>query len=340
MTNQQNTNGAAMTIKLGNEDFNLRREIRNVSDLKLDPANQRISFKLKKQKVIATDSDLHKILWEMDSVKELYNSIRQNGGLIEDPIVRTDNYVVEGNCRTVALRELHKKFPDDARFTQLYVRVLPAGVTEEQLTLLLGELHIAGKIAWKAYEQAEYVWKMNNLYGKSYDFLANHLRIGKSKLQQKILAYEETNNYIKYSGDDKAIDRFSHFEEFMKKKELRDERERDPHFMARFFEWVRNGQLPDSRDTRFLPEILKNKEAYDKFLKHGISEAKLVLFKSNPSLESNLYNTIDLASSELETIPLVEIEALRDGDTAKIEKLERLKRALQKIDNYVSVTIK
>jgi len=33
-------------------------------------------------------------------------------------------------------------------------------VTDEQLTMLLGELHIAGRIEWRAFEQAEYVWKI------------------------------------------------------------------------------------------------------------------------------------------------------------------------------------
>ncbi len=171
-TSNSELNGSTITIRLGNQDFSLIREIKNIADLKLDPRNQRISYKIRQKGLAATDSELHKLLWGMDSVKELYQSIYQNGGLIEDPIIDTDNKVIEGNCRTVALRELNKKFPKDSRFSRLYVRVLPAGVTEEQLTLLLGELHIAGKIEWKAYEQAEFVWKMNKIYGKSYDFLA------------------------------------------------------------------------------------------------------------------------------------------------------------------------
>ena len=175
----------------------------------------------------ATDRELHKMLWEIDQVKDLYHSIYQNGGLIEDPIIHDNGVVIEGNCRTVCLRELCKKFPEETRFQQVHVRVLPSDVTEEQLMILLGEIHVAGKIPWRAFgKQAEYVWKMNKVFGKNYDYLASHLRWSRSKLAQKIAAYEESKSYIDRTGDPQGIKRFSHFEEFMKKKELREARGR------------------------------------------------------------------------------------------------------------------
>lgn len=330
-------NGLAITIRLGNQDFLLKREIRNVKDLKLDPKNQRISFKLRQKGLVATDHELHKLLWEMDSVKDLYQSIYQNGGLIEDPIVNSNNLVIEGNCRTVALRELNKKFPNEQRFSRLYVRVLPEGVTEEQLTLLLGELHIAGRIEWKAYEQAEYVWKMNKVYAKSYDFLAGHLRWSRSKLSQKIAAYEETKAYIERTGDPNGINRFSHFEEFMKKKALRDRGEKDPNFMLQFGDWIVKNKLPDSKDVRHLSQILDNYEAYQKFLTKGIKESIAVLYQADPSLVSNLYSTIDQAIAELQTISLQEIQTLKSGDQVRLDKLRKLKNALNDLEELSGV---
>jgi len=330
-------NGPAITIRLGNQDFSLKREIRNVKDLKLDAKNQRISFKLRQKGLVATDNELHKLLWEMDSVKGLYQSIYQNGGLIEDPIVNSKNLVIEGNCRTVALRELNKKFPDDQRFSRLYVRVLPEGVTEEQLTLLLGELHIAGKIQWKAYEQAEYVWKMNKIYGKTYDFLAGHLRWSRSKLSQKIAAYEETKAYLERTGDPNGINRFSHFEEFMRKKALRDRRDEDPNFMLQFGDWIIKNKLPESKDVRHLPEILNNQEAYQKFLTKSIKESIAVLYQADPSLVSNLYSTIDQTIAELKTISLQEIQTLKSGDQVRLDKLRKLKNALNDLEEFSGV---
>jgi hypothetical protein len=322
-------------IRLGNNDFYLKREIRSINDLKLDPSNQRITYKIRQKGVAVTDAELHKLLWELDSVKDLYQSIYQNGGLIEDPIIGKNNIVIEGNCRTVSLRELHKKDPADPRFAKLYVRVLPDNVTEEQLMMLLGELHIAGKIEWRAFEQAEYVWKMNKLFGKSYDFLAAHLRWSRSKLSQKIAAYEETKEYIERTGDPDGMNRFSHFEEFMKKAQLREKRENDQTFMKTFGDWILQKKFPDSKDVRQLPLIMDDKEAFNKFLNKGIHEAIMILHQTNPSLNSNLYSSIDSTINELKSVSIQEIESLKKMDKAKIEKIKNLKESIAAIEKYV-----
>jgi len=338
---QKEQNGTTMKIRLGNTDFEVRREVWPVEKLVLDPTNPRLGYLLRQYKKGAptTDKELHKMLWDIDQVKALYQSIYQNGGLIQDPVVRPNGTVVEGNCRTVALRQIRKKYPEDSRFENLYVQVLPRDVTDEQLSLLLGELHIAGKIQWRAFDQAEYVWKMNKLYGKTYDFLATHLRWSRATLSQKILAYEETNAYLERFGDPQGINRFSHFEEFMKKKVLRDRREQDPEFMRRFGKWVFEGRLPDSKDVRILPGVLENEEALAKLESDGIRAARLVLEQANPSMASNLYSTVDQACAELETISLQEITALQNGDNARLEKMRRLATALKRIEEIAAVDL-
>ncbi|MEK7764130.1 MAG: hypothetical protein AAB433_21370 [Nitrospirota bacterium] len=332
------TNGmATITVRLGNQDFSLERKLVPVNSLKLDATNQRVSYVVRKKAVAVTDHDLHKLIWDMDPVHDLYQSIFQNGGLIEDPIVRRDGTVVEGNCRTVALRELHKKYPQDKRFSQVYVRYLPEDVTEEQLTLLLGELHIAGKIEWRAYEQAEYVWKMHKIFGKTYDYLASHLRWSRSKLAQKIAAYEETKSYIEESGDPNGINRFSHFEEFMKKKELREKRETDSGFMKQFRKWVFENKFPDAKDVRDLPEILGTPDAMKKFEKNDVRGAKEILQEANPSLVSNLYYYLDEAVRELKNIALVELEDLKSGNKVKEDKFRSLYSALMAVSRHTEI---
>jgi len=335
-------NGSILTFRLGNADFEVTRELWNVEKLKLDPNNQRLGYLLRQHKKgpSAIDKELHKMLWDIDQVKALYQSVYQNGGLLEDPVVRADGTVVEGNCRTVVLRELRKKYPDDDRFTRIFVRVLPSNVTEEQISLLLGELHIAGKIEWRAYDQAEYVWKMSKIFGKTYDFLATHLRWSRTKLSQKIAAYEETKAYLERTGDPQGINRFSHFEEFMKKKSLRDRFEKDPEFIRSFGKWVSDGKLPDAKDVRDLSSILDNEEALRKFEKEGIRAARLVLQDEDPSIISNLYSAIDQAAAELETISLQEITALQEGNEARLEKLRRLARTLHRVETFSGVKLR
>ena len=247
--------------------------------------------------------------------------------------------MVEGNCRTVVLRQIRLKFPDDDRFKRVFVRVLPPNVTEEQISLLLGELHIAGKIEWSAFDQAEYVWKMNKLYFKTYDFLATHLRWSRSKLFQKIGAYEETKAYLERTGDSHGNKRFSLFEEFMKKKPLRDRREQDPSFMEQFGKWIQEGRLTDSREVRELPGILENDDALKKFQTEGIKAARLILQAADPALASNLYSAIDHATNELSTMALTEIVDLEEGNEIKLEKLQKLAKALKLIESKAKVEI-
>jgi len=338
---EQTPNGTTLSFPLAGRTFTVERVLWRVSDLKLDPKNQRLGYLLRTHKkgAPATDKELHEMLWDIDHVKDLYQSIFQNGGLLEDPIIYENGVVVEGNCRTVCLRELARKYPKDERFHQTYVRVLPADVSPEQLMLLLGELHVAGKIEWRAFDQADYVWRMNKVFGKNYDYLASHLRWSRSKLSQKIAAYEESKAYIERTGDPQGINRFSHFEEFMKKKELRDRKQADQSFMMEFGDWVLHGKFPDAKDVRLLPDILKNEEAFERFQKAGIREAQAVLYDKNPSLVSNLYSAIDQASVQLENASLVEVTALQNGDEARLEKLRRLVRAVHKLEAFAGLQV-
>jgi hypothetical protein len=213
--------------------------------------------------------------------------------------------------------------------------VLPSDVTEEQLMLLLGELHVAGKIEWRAFDQAEYVWKMSKIFGKTYDYLASHLRWSRSKLSQKIAAYEETKSYIERTGDPDGTNRFSHFEEFMKKKQLRDKLETDLKFIIQFGDWVYEGKFPDSKDIRHLPAVLENEKALNEFSKSGIRAAQQVLITSDPSLASNLYSAIDQAASEIENVSMMEINILKNGEQAKIEKFRRLMKAIKQLESFI-----
>ena len=46
---------------------------------------------------------------------------------------------------------------------------------------MLADMHVAGKIRWDAYEQAKHVSTLYNVHGKTYDWLATHLRLSKSR---------------------------------------------------------------------------------------------------------------------------------------------------------------
>ncbi len=342
MANEKNDEKQKTTIRLGNQDFTVERKKVPVEWLKLDPDNQRISYKLnllRKEGKGFTDQEIHNLLWSMDSVKNLYQSVLQNGGLIEDPFVRNDGIVVEGNSRTVVVRELHKKFSGDERFSNLYVKILPPNATDEQIITLLGEMHIAGKIEWQAYEKAEYVWKMYKEYGKTYDFLAALLRMSRSKISQNIAAYEETKTYLSEYNDPAGVRRFTHFEEFMKKRQLRERKEKNPEFIKEFRKWVYENKFPDSRDVRILSDILDNPKALESLKNKDTQAAVSILNKEDPSRSSDLYFSIIETIRQLRNIPLAEIKDLQAGDVIKVEKMRDLYKAVKEVADFSKISL-
>jgi len=342
MANEKNDEKQRITVRLGNQDFTVERKKVPFDWLKLDPGNQRISYQLnllRKEGKGYTDQEIHDLLWSMDAVKDLYQSVLQNGGLIEDPFVKNDGLVVEGNSRTVVIRELHKKFPGDERLASLYVRILPPNATDEQIITLLGEMHIAGKIEWQAYEQAEYVWKMNKEYAKTYDFLAALLRISRSKISQRIAAYEETKIYLSENNDPAGIRRFTHFEELMKKRDLRERREKNPEFMKEFRKWIAEGKFPDSRDVRKLSDIIDNPKAFEVFKRNNTQAAEMVLNKEDPTRSSDLYFSIEGTTRQLRNIPLAEIKELEAGNEAKWARMVDLYRSLKEVAEIAKISL-
>lgn len=342
MNNVKTNEQQKMTIRLGNQDFTVERKRVPIDWLKLDPDNQRISYELtllRKEGRGYTDQEIHDLLWSMDAVKNLYQSVLQNGGLIDDPFVRNDGVVVEGNSRTVVMRELHKKFSGDERFANLYVKILPPNATDEQIITLVGEMHIAGKIEWQAYEKAEYVWKMYREYAKTYDFLAAHLRMSRSKISQNIAAYEETKTYLSENSDPNGIRRFTHFEEFMKKRELRERKDKNPEFMKEFRRWVAEDKFPDSRDVRILPDILGNPKAFEVFKTKNTQAAEIVLNSEDPSRISDLYFSIEETTRQLRNIPLAEIKELESGNSTKVKKISELYESLKEVATIAKLSL-
>jgi len=203
----------------------------------------------------------------------------------------------------------------------------------------LGELHIAGKIEWRAYEQAEYVWKMSKSFKKNDDFLASHLRWTRAKLAQKISAYEETKIYLSETSDPDGINRFSHFEEFFKIRDLRERARREPNFLREFRIWVFQGKFPDAKDVRVLPEVLEHREALKVLREKTIQEAEGILNRADLSRNSDLYFSVDQTTWQLRNMPLGEVKALGRHDEVRVSKLRELKRALDQVADTAGIDL-
>lgn len=303
-----------------------------VEKLELDPKNPRIQYLIGQRAGLASPNELDAMIWDKDAVKALAQSILQNGGVYEHIIIQKngDKYKVrEGNCRTVACRHLLQQYPDDARFVTVPAMIFDVDLTDEDLAVLLADMHVAGKIRWDAYEQAKHVHDLFNAYGKTYDWLSNHLRLSKSKVNLLLSAYRATSEFLQAHSAPGNVRKFSMFLELMKKKELRQRFEDQMAFRQQFHKWLAEERITDPKQVRDLPAVLDNREATKALEAEGFAAATRVLITDDPSLESDLFWSVKQATEALKKAPASDIQDLKGGNPQKVIMLRNLRRAIE-----------
>lgn len=322
-------------ITIGGRKVQLRHRDLPVDEVRLNPENQRVQFLLSFLDHAPTEQEIGSLLWDLDDVKMLRRSVKLNGGLIERIIVKVDGTVIEGNCRTVVYRRLREEAEDagDDEAKELWsavpARVLPEDIDDKELAYLLGELHVAGKNEWTAFEQAAYVYKMTEDYGYTVAELAEHLRLTKTSINQLFWAYRLMKERFLIDSKDKSdILKWSYFLEFY--KGFRRKADAEP-WEERFVRWVRTGILNKGVQVRKLPKIVEEPEALEALEEAGYERAMEVLSAVQPGESSRLFSILDRATRELSRASLDEVQALRTGDQARINRLKELYRALTNI---------
>ena len=330
------------TIRINGKDIPYSRGSVTVSEVELDAQNPRIQYLIGQKAGHVSQNELDSLIWEKDAVKALAQSIFQNGGVYEHIIVQRNGKkfrVREGNCRLVASRHLLEQYPNDPRFMSLPAMIFDVDLTEEDLAVLLADMHVAGKIRWDAYEQAKHVHDLFNVYGKTYDWLSNHLRLSKSKILELLSAYRAMNEFLASHPAPDNVRKFSLFHELMRKKELRQKFQDDLQFKQRFHKWLLDDRLTDSKQVRALVGILENPEAGKALDKSGYAEAAKVLILNDPSLESDLFYAVKNATEKLKEAPASDIQDLKAGNAQKVIMLRNLYRAIDDLATLASVKL-
>ncbi len=313
-----------------------------VSEVTLDSENPRVQYLVGQAAKTITQETLDELLWAKDQVKALAQSIFQNGGVREPIIVQKiegTNVVKEGNCRTVAMRHLREQYPDDERFSSIPAQVYERELSEEDLAVILADMHVARKISWDAYEQAKVIHDLSTIHGKTYDWLSNHLRMSKGKISENLKAYKAATDYLQRSPGKENVRKFSFFQEVMKKPVLRDRFADSAEFREDFADWLDEGKLTDARQVRALPGILENPDAVKALDEDGFDAAHTVLVSKDPALGSDLFNAIKNATKALSNAPMSEIQDLNAGNKQKLIMIRNLKRAIEDLETLASIEI-
>lgn len=311
--------------------------------LELDPANPRVQYLVGQMAGNITQERLDELIWAKDQVKALAQSIFQNGGIREAIIVQPTGSgkfrVREGNSRTVCNRHLSEQYPGDERFAFVPAHIFEHNLTEEDIAVLLADFHVAGKIRWDAYEQAKHIHDLFHVYGKTYDWLSDHLRMSKSKISEHLAAYKATSDFLQIHPAPANIKKFSLFQELMKKRDLRERYDESDEFRQKVYGWLANERISDAKQMRSLPEILHNPEAASALNSQGFDSAAKILISNDPSRGSELFHAVKTATEALKAAPASDIQDLKAGNAQKLIMLRNLKRSLEDLQTLAGVQL-
>jgi hypothetical protein len=307
--------------------------------VKLDPRNPRIANTARTGNFgegAQLQQQLAELLWRDPDVHALFQQVKQNHGLMERIIVRPDGIVAEGNCRTVVYNKLAEAFPDDPVWKKIPARVLPADISERQIALLLGELHVGGKNEWTAFEKAGHIYELSETHGLTQDEIAKLLKTSKTAVNHSIRAFSAMKDkYLPTYHGVGAIYKFSHFLELYKQPDLRAWVSDDSEILDEFVEWVGTEKIPKANEVRKLVEIVKSKPALQAFRDQGFAGARRVLEQDQPELTSELFKFMVEMTAALDASRLPDIQRVRQD---KVGSAKRIVRNLRdSLDRFIDL---
>lgn len=303
--------------------------------VQLDATNPRVANTVAVSEYGAGDvlqERLGDLLWSDPDVHDLYRSVLANKGLIERIIVRNNLVVAEGNCRTVVYRKLRENFPKDERWTMIPARVLPADITDRQVAILLGELHVGGKNKWSPFEKAGHIHKLFTQYGMVQEEIAKLLKTSKTAVNHNFRAFDVMKNkYLVAFPGPGAVRKFSYFLELYKKPELREWVTRSPEAIDDFVQWVGRNKIGRGEDVRELQDIVTNPRALVAFKEQGRDAALKILEKDRPDLTSPLFKLMVEMTEALDDARLDEIQKVRKEKSGGARTIvKNLKNSLER----------
>ncbi len=300
-------------IVLAGVKVQVRSQELPLDSVKLDPMNPRVANTVASSNFAENELQrrMADLLWEDPDVHILYRSVHANKGLIERIITRSNSVVAEGNCRTVVYRKLRDNFPNDPTWKTIPARVLPPDITDRQVAILLGELHVGGKNEWSPFEKAGHIHSLHNRHGLVQDEIAKLLRTSKTAVNHNIHAFEAMKEYLsKYPGPG-AVRKFSYFMELYKNPELRKWVKELPEVLGDFVEWVGTNKLQHGRDVRDLVDIVANPRALAALKASGREAAMKVLERDLPERTSPLFKLMVEMTSALDDARLDDVQRVR-----------------------------
>ena len=314
------------TLMIGKESYPIKRCEIEQKKLLFFPENPRVYSVLNASDEKPSQEIIEKVMCKSDHVKQLKESIRSNGGLIDPIIVRDGDFVVlEGNSRLAAYRLLNRQ--DPIRWSKVSVILLPNDIPEAAVFALLGQYHIIGRKDWDPYEQAGYLYRTLKESNKSQELLASELGITSSYIKKLIDVYQ----YM-IDKDDNHPNKWSYYEELLKNRGIKKAFEKHPELEDKIIDDIKNNRIKMAIDIRKLGDIGKlNDKLSNKILK-DLAKGEEDLYSAYDIVESSgkmdnnfqlVYNFRKKISDENFFNKLLNDENLGDVEF-ELNKIERI----------------
>lgn len=272
-----------------------------------------------------SQQDIERHMCDMDHVKQLRLSIKENGGLIDPVIVREGDFVVlEGNSRLAAYRLLCKT--DPVRWGKIKCKVLPADIDDSAIFTLLGQYHIVGRKDWSPYEQAGYLYRRQQESKTPIPSIAKELGITEATAKNYIRVF----TYMK-EHNDLDPNRWSYYEEFLKNKGITKAITEHPELENTVVRQIQSGEIVAAADIRKIGKIASVKSKKAKKVIEEIAKGEVSVYEGYAAIEEtgsfdNVYKKmIDIRDYLLE-------DGLKDSilQSPKKDDLEYILKKIQK----------
>ncbi|NPE28630.1 hypothetical protein HNV12_11805 [Methanococcoides sp. SA1] len=242
----------------------------DILKLKYYPENPRVHHIISGLGKNPTQEDIEETMWERDATKDLFQDIKQNG--LQDPILISDEYyVMEGNTRLCAFRNLFKqaKIRGDEeeieKWRYIQCEMYPPGLDPLGMHYMLGRWHIKQKTEWDAFEKAGYIKRLMNDFDKTLEDISDELSMKKAEIKRMLWVED-----VMVEEDVTNIKQYSHFEQCHQNPTLRDVFENEPVKRKKITGLIKSGNVGQAQNIRKLPKIMKSLEDGLEMLEKGL----------------------------------------------------------------------
>jgi hypothetical protein len=314
------------SITINRKEIPVMIKFEQITGLLFYPENPRIYSIVRAGGAVPSQDDIYEALKEKSYVHQLVKDIRENGGLLDPIIVRTETMeVLEGNGRLAAHRILSE---NDPSFGRIKAMMLPESFDDNMLFALLNQYHLKGKTKWEPYERAGFLyrrWKRTDP-SITIEELSRECVEDPNEVKTLLNAYEFMTKHELQS------DQWSYAYEFIKSNIIKKRRESITDFDERVVEKIKSGELGKATDVRDkLRDVCKNEKALKRFLGDAMTLDEAHAELEDTGATSAVFNRMKNFNVWLHDQTKLEARL----KTARGHELERLKIEFGKLSKRV-----